>query len=91
MHHINKQKAAVTVGLFFSGWHIFWSLLVALGVAQALMDFILWAHMINIQFIVGPFNFTAALVLVTLTTVIGYVFGWILAFLWNWLHGMQEM
>jgi len=86
MNQLNGQKVALTVGLFFGGWHILWSILVATGIGQALINFILWAHMIHAEHVVGPFNFTTSIVLVVVTALIGYVFGWVFAYLWNWLY-----
>lgn len=86
MDHLNPQKAAVTVGLFIGGWHLVWSLLVALGWAQSLVNFILWMHMISLPYVVKPFDISAATTLVVLTTVGGYVFGLIFARIWNRMH-----
>jgi hypothetical protein len=86
MNTLNQHKVAVTVGLFLGGWHVVWSLLVALGIGQALYDFILWAHMIHLPVVIGPFDIAASAVLIVVTSCIGYIFGWAFAFLWNWLH-----
>jgi len=86
MNQLNQQKTALTVGVFLGGWHLVWSALVALGVGQLLIDFILWAHMIHLQYVVGPFEFSAAAVLIVVTFILGYVSGWTFAYLWNRLH-----
>jgi hypothetical protein len=86
MHKLNTSKVAMTVGVVLSGWHLLWSALVFLGVAQPIMDFILWAHMINMQYVVGPFDLTACATLVVLTFVVGYVFGYAGALVWNKFH-----
>jgi hypothetical protein len=45
MQHLSPGKTALAVGVFFGGWHVLWSLLVALNWAQSLYDFItLGAH-----------------------------------------------
>ncbi len=89
MNHLNSQKVALAVGFFLGGWHLVWSLLVAVGMGQPLLDFVLWAHMIHLQFVVGPFDLTASLTLVILTFLIGYVFGLAFAYIWNLLHRNQ--
>lgn len=86
MHHINPSKAGIALGVLLGGAHLVWSVLVALGVAQALYDFILWAHMIHLQFAVGPFDLSAAVTLVVVTTAVGYVLGYCYALLWNRVH-----
>jgi hypothetical protein len=51
-----------------------------------LWEFVLWAHMIHLQFSVGPFDFTAAICLIAFTSVTGYVMGYTIAWAWNWAH-----
>lgn len=89
MHSINTQKTAIAFGILLGGWHALWSALVLLGIAQPIMDFVLWAHMIHIQWTVGPFEMTAAITLVVMTGAIGYVMGWVFAKVWNWLHASE--
>jgi len=79
----NPNKVGLVFGAIMGGWHCVWALLVFLGVAQKIYDFILWAHMIHLPIIIGPFDPKAALTLVVLTTAIGYVFGYIAAWVWN--------
>jgi hypothetical protein len=69
-----------------AGWHAVWSLLVLSGFAQMIYDFILWAHMIHLPIIVGPFDATAAATLIVVTAVIGYVAGYVVALVWNRIH-----
>ena len=86
MDHLNPQKAAITVGLFIGGWHLVWSLLVAFGWAQPLVDFVLWMHMLSLPYVVKPFDISAATTLIILTTVAGYIFGLIFARIWNRMY-----
>ena len=58
-------------------------MLVALGIAQALLNFILKIHMISMPMTVGPFSLTKAIALIIVTFVVGYIFGWLVAFFWN--------
>jgi hypothetical protein len=60
--------------------------LVLLGWAQPILDFIFWAHMIKSVYVVKPFDLVAAVALIVITTVIGYVFGFLGAVIWNRLH-----
>ncbi len=86
MNKLNPRTTGVAIGVFAGGCHLLWSVLVALGWAQPLVNFILWAHMVNTSYVVGPFDLTAAATLVILTTVIGYVVGDIFARIWNRVH-----
>lgn len=86
MNRIEPKKAALSLGLFLGGWHLVWSVLVALGVGQAMIDFIFWAHMIHVDYVVGPFEPGACITLIIVTFIVGYVFGWCFAVIWNRLH-----
>ena len=74
------------IGALTGGWHLLWSLLVLIGWAQPILDFIFWAHMIKPVYFVKSFDALAAAVLILITAVIGYVFGFLGAIIWNRLH-----
>ena len=82
----NPQKTGLVFGALLGGWHLVWSVLVLTGVAQSLYDFILWAHMIHLQIIIGPFDATATATLIVITSVFGYVIGYTGALVWNRVH-----
>jgi len=48
--------------------------------------FIFWAHMIQPVYVIKPFDPPAAVVLIVITGVIGYIFGFVGAIIWNRLH-----
>lgn len=79
----NPNKVGLVFGALFGGWHLLWSLLVLTGFAQTIYDFVLWAHMIHLAIIIGPFDMTAAVTLIVFTAVMGYVVGYISAHVWN--------
>ena len=83
MEKINKNKTGLTFGFLISFMHLVWSILVVLGVAQVLLNLVLNIHMISVPVVVEPFNFIKALELIIVTFVVGYVFGWMMAFFWN--------
>jgi hypothetical protein len=82
----NPNKVGLVVGALIGGWHLLWALLVLLGWAQPIIDFIFWAHMIQPVYVVKPFNPLAAITLIVITAVLGYVFGFAGALIWNKLH-----
>ena len=86
MKNLSPQKTALTLGVFVGGVHVVWSLLILLGWAQPLLDFIFWAHMIANPYQVMSFDVTACLTLIVVTFCVGYGIGWIFATLWNILH-----
>ncbi len=83
MQEINKNKTGLAVGMFFGVAHLGWAVLVALNWAKPLMDWVLGLHFINLQYLMNPFVWGKALWLVVITTICGYVLGWIFAACWN--------
>ena len=83
---ISPRKAGLTLAGVMVGWHLCWLLLVAAGLAQRLIDFILWMHFIKPVYVVEPFEMTRALILLAVTAAIGFAFGSAFAYLWNIGH-----
>jgi hypothetical protein len=82
----NPNKVGLVIGALIGGWHFVWSLLVVIGWAQPIIDFIFWAHMIKPVYVVKPFDPVAAVTLIVITAAIGYIFGFLVAVIWNKLH-----
>ncbi len=82
----NPNKVGLVFGALLGGWHLAWSILVLSGFAQLIYDFVLWAHMIHLQITIGPFDMVAALTLVVLTAIVGYIMGYVGAWVWNRVH-----
>lgn len=80
---MNKNTVGLILGTFFGIVHMFWSLLVAIGLAQPLMRFIFDVHFINNPYQITQFDYGKALLLVIVTFAVGYVFGWLFAAIWN--------
>ena len=83
---IRPSKVGFVIASLIGGWHLVWVILVVLGWAQPLINFIFWAHMIRPVYVVGPFDAVAAVTLLVITFSSGYVFGYIGGSLWNRLH-----
>lgn len=86
MKEMNTQKVAMVFGILLSGWHLLWSLLILAGIAQPLLDFVFWMHMIANPYRVTGFALTQAAMLIVVTFVVGYFVGWSFAWLWNKMH-----
>lgn len=86
MDQINPNRAGLVVGALMGGWHLLWSVLVALGVAQPLIDFIFWIHFIKPVYVIEPFAFGRAAMLVLVTAGIGYLTGLAFGMIWNRVH-----
>lgn len=98
MHTINREMQMETrrmtqpnkVGLVFAallgGWHFMWALLVLTKTAQPLLNFAFWAHMIQPIYVIKPFDPVAAVTLLIMTSMIGYVSGYLGSIIWNKVH-----
>ncbi|MEK7101540.1 MAG: hypothetical protein AAB882_00095 [Patescibacteria group bacterium] len=86
MNHLNPAKTGLALGKLVGGVHLMWSIFIALGWAQALVNFSQWAHMVSVPVVVGAFDLSAAITVVLVATFIGYALGYVFATIWNWLH-----
>lgn len=84
--HISPTKTGLAFGKLLGGVHFIWAILVALGWAQALVNFSQWAHMVSTPVIVGAFDLSAAVTVIIVATAIGFILGYAFAKIWNWLH-----
>jgi len=84
--HLNPTKTGLAVGKLFAIVHLVWSLLIALGWAQALINFSQWAHMVSMPVVVGAFDLSAAITVIIFAALIGCIIGYVFAKIWNWLH-----
>lgn len=80
---MDKNKVGLTLGALFGLGHLLWSLLVAVGLAQPLLDWDFSLHFLNNPFSVSGFSLTTAVILIVVTSVVGYVVGWAFAYLWE--------
>ncbi len=83
---INRHKLGLVFGTFLGVWHFVWAWLVLSGMAQSLMNWIFRLHFIEPPYTIMPFNFGVAIALIALTSITGYLSGWLLAAIWNWLR-----
>lgn len=83
---INKNKLGLTLGIFIAFLHLLWSLFVAVGMAQKYLDWIFPMHFISAIFSVTTFTIVNALILTVIAFIAGYVCGWLLGLVWNWLN-----
>ena len=83
---VNSHKLGLVVGSLLGAWHFCWAVLVALGWAQPLLNFVFWIHFLNPVYTVGSFHVGIAALLIVVTSAIGYVIGSVLGALWNWIH-----
>ena len=79
----HPKKVALVFAAMLGGAHLLWSILIALGWAQPLVNFSMWAHMVKMSVVVQPFDITAAVTVIIIASAIGYVVGYIGAIVWN--------
>ena len=70
-------RLSIVSGFCLASLHIFWALLVALGWAQPVLDFIFKLHMVSSPFQVQPFELSLALGLIGFTFFIGCILGFV--------------
>lgn len=80
---IDPTSAGLCLGTLTGACHLMWSLLVAVGWAQPLINFVFKLHFIEPVYRVTPFELGSATLLVVITTLSGFAFGYIFAQLWN--------
>lgn len=85
MHTVSVNKLGLTLGGFYFAAHILWSLLVLLGLAEPIVDFMLSLHSLNVSYSVDPFSWGRTLLLLIVASAVGYIVGAALATLWNWV------
>lgn len=85
MHALNRQKVGLTFAIFSGAMKLAWTLLVATGLAQPVLDGLFRISSIQPSHTVTPFNLGSSLALITYSVVQGFITGWALAAIWNLL------
>lgn len=85
MKRVSPNRVGLSVAAVLGGWHVVWSLLVAFGGAQRVLEVAYALHSMKAEAAVGPFNLETASLLVLVTAILGYVSGAVAALTWNCL------
>jgi len=88
--HLDVAKAGLALAAVVGGFHLGWAILVALGWAQPLIDFVFWMHFVKPVYVIEPFEVARAGMLVAMTAGMGFLMGSIFALVWNALHKARE-
>ena len=83
MTKLNQKQVALTLGTFLALMHLVWAILVAVGVAQSLVNWSIGLHMMSFQFTVGAFSLVSAIELIVVAFIIGSIVGFVFATIWN--------
>ena len=80
---MSLMRTSLIGGLCLSSLHVCWVILIALGLAQPLLDFIFKLHMLNSPFQVQVFDVVLAAGLIGITFMIGCFYGAVFYFIKN--------
>lgn len=86
MNSVNSHKVGLVLGGVLAIWHAIWALMVLFGVAKLFLDWIFGLHFLNFTYSINPFAIGKAILLIIVTGIIGYIFGFIIGWLWNMTH-----
>lgn len=81
---LDPQKTGLVLGSLAALMHLLWSLMVAMGLAQWWMDWVLSLHFLNNPYTVKPFDIVTAMILVVVTGIVGFAVGWVFSTIWNY-------
>ena len=79
----NPNNVGLYCGLLIGFCELVWVIMIALGLAQGWLNFIFGLHFMSNPFQIRAFNMGTSIVLVIMTFVVGYVFGWVATWVWN--------
>jgi hypothetical protein len=82
----NKHQLGMTFGIVTASLHIIWVIAILTGVADWFMEWALSVHFVEFPYTIIDPTVTGTVALVALTFVGGYIIGWLLACVWNWLE-----
>ncbi len=86
VNELSPKKTGFALGAFLGLWHFVWSLLIATGFAQGLLNFVLRLHSLNNPYQVTGFSAIKSVALIVVTSLVGFVFGFVFAKVWNAVH-----
>lgn len=83
MEKLSSTMTGFVIGAMMGGIHLLWSLFVAAGWGQSILNFFFWMYFIKPIDLIEPFESARALTLVAISSIIGFVLGSFAARLWN--------
>lgn len=87
---VNKNRVGLFFGTIYGLCHLLWVLLLTLGLAQPMMDWLISMHFLNVTYTLNEVMAGKAILGIVMALVWGYIDGFILAALWNWIVGEKK-
>lgn len=81
---LSKTRCGLMFGVLMAACHLGWLVLVITGIAKIVLDWVLEMHLLTLTYSILDFNYLSALILLIMTFVVGYVFGFVFAAILNW-------
>ena len=85
MNRVNTHKFGLVLGTCAGLVHLVWSVLIALGLADKYLNFVLSMHSLNNPYVVAGFDLMRSVELVVITAIVGYIVGTVFGHIWNWV------
>ena len=82
--NLNKKQVALTFGIMAALGHFLWTLAVAVGFGQSLLNWSMVNHYMNFGYTVGNVSLGIAVASILAAFVCGYIVGLVFASVWNW-------
>ena len=86
----NHVRMGVAFGCFVAALHLVWVLLVFTGLAQPLVNFIFWVHMLSVPVQVQPFDLGLAALVIGVTWCVAFAMGFMLSLIWSRTLGNSD-
>ena len=83
LEKLSTTMMGLVTAAMMGGLHLLWSLSVAAGWGQSILDFFFWMYFIKPIDLVEPFEPARAITLVAISSIIGFVLGSVAARVWN--------
>ena len=80
---LNQHRVGMALGSTLGTLHVAWSILVAIGLAPSLLKIVMMLHFVAEESTINPFRLDLAVILVLVTSTIGYIVGSLFACFWN--------
>jgi hypothetical protein len=83
LEKLSTTMMGLVTGGMMGGLHLLWSLSVAAGWGQSILNFFFWMYFIKPIDLIEPFQPARAITLVAISSIIWFVLGSLAARLWN--------